>query len=230
MNESATIANMAIAAIAGYTLGALPVAYIAGRTRGINVFEVGSRQAGATNVFRAVSRKLGILVFLADSTKGLIAVLIGHSLGLDSGYLLIPAVAAVMGHWNSPFTRFKGGDGVSTLTGIGIGLIGDRRPAALRGRRRNLPRRPFQIRTSVSVGSDPRLHHVDDHRVRAVRTRQQRFDSGPEPRCRYWRYLSRTCHPGPQCGLPLQVQKLATRRGSGASPSGREPEGHPAGI
>ena len=124
MNETATIANMAIAAIVGYTLGALPVAYIAGRIKGINVLEVGSRQAGATNVFREVSRKLGILVFLADSTKGLIAVLIGQALGLDSGYLLIPAVAAIMGHWNSPFTRFKGGDGVSTLTGIGIGLIG----------------------------------------------------------------------------------------------------------
>ena len=124
MTESATIANMAIAAVAGYTLGALPVAYIAGRSKGVNIFEVGSRQAGATNVFREVSRKLGILVFLADSTKGLIAVLIGHALGLESGYLLIPAVAAVVGHWNSPFTRFKGGDGVSTLTGIGIGLIG----------------------------------------------------------------------------------------------------------
>ena len=123
MTESATIANMAIAAIAGYTLGALPVAYIAGRIGGVDVFEVGSRQAGATNVYREASKKLGAAVFLADSTKGLIAILLGRWLGLEGGWLLIPANAAVIGHWNSPFTRFKGGDGVSTLTGIGIGLI-----------------------------------------------------------------------------------------------------------
>ena len=123
MTESATIANMAVAAVAGYTLGALPVAYIAGRMNGVNVFEVGSRQAGATNVFREVSRKSGAAVFVADSLKGLIAIIISRELGLAGGFLLIPAVAAVLGHWNSPFTRFKGGDGVSTLTGIGIGLI-----------------------------------------------------------------------------------------------------------
>ena len=122
MTESTTIADLAISAIAGYTLGALPIAYVAGRLGGVDVFQVGSRQAGATNVFREVSRTFGIAVFFADSVKGLLAVLIGRLLGLEGGWLLLPASAAVLGHWNSPFTRFKGGDGVSTITGIAVGL------------------------------------------------------------------------------------------------------------
>ncbi len=117
-----TLADVAIATIVGYTLGALPIAYAAGRLAGVNIFEVGSRQAGATNVFREAGRPLGIGVFFLDSAKGLIAVLIARFMGLEGGWLLLPAIAALLGHWNSPFTRFKGGDGVSTLTGVGIGL------------------------------------------------------------------------------------------------------------
>ena len=147
MTESATIANVAIAAVVGYTLGALPVAYIAGRMKGVDVFAVGSRQAGATNVFREVSRKFGIAVFLADSLKGLIAILIARYLGLEGGWLLIPAVASVLGHWNSPFTRFKGGDGVSTLTGIGIGLI----PTAVA--------LPYVVVAVISLGGRTKFAH-----------------------------------------------------------------------
>ena len=178
MTESATIANMAIAAVAGYTLGALPVAYIAGRMNGVNVFEVGSRQAGATNVFREVSRKSGAAVFLADSLKGLFAILISRELGLEGGLLLIPAVAAVLGHWNSPFTRFKGGDGVFDADRNRNRPHSVRCCTTLRGRRRDLCGRPHEICPSVTMGGGTRLHHIDDHCVRAVPVCQQRFDSG----------------------------------------------------
>ena len=43
-------------------------------------------------------------------------------LGLDEVWLLLPASAVILGHWNSPFTRFRGGDGVSSLTGIVLGI------------------------------------------------------------------------------------------------------------
>ncbi|MDE0746003.1 MAG: glycerol-3-phosphate acyltransferase, partial [SAR202 cluster bacterium] len=38
--------------------------------------------------------------------------------------ILFPACAAIFGHWNSIFTRFKGGDGMAIAGGIAIGLFG----------------------------------------------------------------------------------------------------------
>ena len=122
MTDSFTIAELAVSAIIAYFLGSLPTAYVAGRLNGKDIFSIGSRQAGATNVWREVSRKAGIAVFLIDSTKGLIAMISARLLGLDGVWLLLPASAVILGHWNSPLTRFRGGDGVSSLTGVILGI------------------------------------------------------------------------------------------------------------
>ena len=37
--------------IISYLLGSIPVAFIAGKFYGVNIFNIGSKQAGATNVF-----------------------------------------------------------------------------------------------------------------------------------------------------------------------------------
>ena len=125
MDSAATLNTFLISAVIAYAMGAIPVAYIAGRIYGVNIFKVGSRQAGATNVFREVSRRAGLAVTIVDGIKGLIAIVLVRQLGLDGAELLIPALAVLIGHWNSPFTGFKGGDGVSSLVGttIGIGWI-----------------------------------------------------------------------------------------------------------
>lgn len=122
MIDDPTISILAVAAVIAYFLGSLPTAYLAGRLYGKDIFEVGTRQAGATNVWREVSRPLGILVFLIDSAKGLVAIIIARFIGLDGVWLLLPASAVILGHWNSPFTRFRGGDGVSSLTGVVLGI------------------------------------------------------------------------------------------------------------
>ncbi len=122
MTDASTIPVLAVAAVIGYFLGSLPIAYLAGRLYGKDIFSIGTRQAGATNVWREVSRPAGITVFLIDSAKGLAAILIARSLGLDEVQLLVPASAVILGHWNSPLTRFRGGDGVSSLTGVVLGI------------------------------------------------------------------------------------------------------------
>ncbi|MEX0762719.1 MAG: glycerol-3-phosphate acyltransferase [Dehalococcoidia bacterium] len=122
MNDNPTVAIIVFATLLGYTAGSLPTAYLLSRLKGVNIFEVGSRQAGATNVFREVSHTMGAAVFLIDAVKGLLAVLAARWLGMEGGLLLLPAFAVILGHWNSPMTRFKGGDGVSSLSGIGLGL------------------------------------------------------------------------------------------------------------
>lgn len=123
MSSEVTFITYVFAAAIAFGFGAVPVAYTIGRLNGINVFEVGSRQAGATNVWREVSRKQGFLVTLIDWIKGLTAILMARQLGLEGAELLVPAVAAVAGHWNSPFTKFKGGDGVVTLMGVSMGIV-----------------------------------------------------------------------------------------------------------
>jgi glycerol-3-phosphate acyltransferase PlsY len=103
-------------------MGAIPVAYTIGRINGINVFQVGSRQAGATNIWREVSRKQGVIVTAIDAIKGVSAILIARYMGLEGTELLVPTAAAIAGHWNSPMTKFRGGDGVVTLMGASLGI------------------------------------------------------------------------------------------------------------
>jgi acyl-phosphate glycerol 3-phosphate acyltransferase len=122
MTDASTISQLAIASVIAYFLGSLPTAYLAGKLYGKDIFSVGSRQAGATNVWREVSRTAGISVFFVDSAKGLIAIVIASWLGVEGASLMLPSSAVILGHWNSPFTRFRGGDGVSSLTGVVLGI------------------------------------------------------------------------------------------------------------
>ena len=122
MFDSPTVASVLTAVIVAYTLGALPSAYVAGRLHGVDIFTMGTGQAGATNVWRQISRRTGVAVFLCDAAKGLLAIVVAKWLGLTGAWVLLAALAAILGHWNSVFTRFKGGDGVSTWAGLIFGV------------------------------------------------------------------------------------------------------------
>ena len=73
-------------------------------------------------MWRQVSPRLGLTVFFCDAFKGLGAILLAKWIGLTGEWVLLAALAAVLGHWNSIFTRFKGGDGVSTWAGLIFGV------------------------------------------------------------------------------------------------------------
>jgi acyl phosphate:glycerol-3-phosphate acyltransferase len=122
MSTDVTFITFLVSAAIAFALGAVPVAYIVGKLNGVNIFEVGSRQAGATNVWREVSRKHGVIVSGIDVVKGTAAILVAQYMGLVGVELLVPAAAVVGGHWNSPFTKFKGGDGVATMMGAAVGI------------------------------------------------------------------------------------------------------------
>ena len=104
----------------GYLLGSIPVATLVSRRRSIDIFSTGTGLPGAANVFRQVGHKLGILVSAGDAAKGALAIVVASRLGMEGTWLLIPATAAIGGHWNSLFNRFRGGDGLATLMGITI--------------------------------------------------------------------------------------------------------------
>ncbi len=107
----------------GYALGSVPVAYLLARAWGVDIFSVGTGNPGAANVFRAVGRGPGSLVFLADAMKGAGAVLLARALGVAPELVVLAGAAAVVGHWYPLALRFRGGAGLATALGVGLGLL-----------------------------------------------------------------------------------------------------------
>jgi glycerol-3-phosphate acyltransferase PlsY len=103
--------------ILSYLIGCFSSAYFIGKLfKNMDIRVHGSGNAGATNAVRVLGKKLGVLTFLLDFIKGIIAVLIGYRLlGLNGG--LIAAICSVVGHDFPVFLGFKGGKGVATTIG-----------------------------------------------------------------------------------------------------------------
>ena len=136
----AVILPLLIAIVIGYLLGSLPFGYWVARSKGVNIFEVGSRNPGATNVRRVLGAGPGNLVFALDALKGALAASWGllrftgtreHHAWHDWEFIssrglegvawtelgVVGIVAALVGHGFSCFTHFRGGKGVATSVG-----------------------------------------------------------------------------------------------------------------
>ncbi|MCA9910293.1 MAG: glycerol-3-phosphate acyltransferase [Anaerolineae bacterium] len=110
--------------VLSYFLGAIPTAYVVGRLRNVNIFEVGSGNMGATNISRSLGLAWGILVWIVDSLKGIVAILLSVHI-LPSNPALastLAAIASVIGHnWSAIVAlitgTLRGGKGASTAWG-----------------------------------------------------------------------------------------------------------------
>ena len=119
MGEFFTSAPTLLLAVLGaYILGALPLADQLSRRYGVDIFSVGSGLAGASNVRRTVGRWPAYTVGTGDLVKGALAVLFAGLLGIEGPWVVVPAAAAIAGHWYSVFSGFRGGDGMATLAGV----------------------------------------------------------------------------------------------------------------
>jgi len=116
--------TLILACLVSYLFGALPFAYRISRRKGIDIFQTGTKLAGASNVLRNVGTKSAGFVLLFDVSKGILSVLVAETMGLEGFYLVLACCFALLGHWNSVFTSFKGGDGLAIGAGIAIGLFG----------------------------------------------------------------------------------------------------------
>lgn len=138
---SAVLLVLAIAFFA-YVLGSIPSGLLVSRSQGIDIREHGSGNIGATNVWRTMGKKFGLIAFLADVGKGVLAVLLakwlaahwpmtvslphGHSRVeyFDPGFAgITAAIGCILGHNFPPWLRFKGGKGVATSLGVIIGMM-----------------------------------------------------------------------------------------------------------
>lgn len=106
--------------IISYFIGNISFAYILGKIfTEKDVRDYGSGSAGATNALRVFGKKIGIMVFLGDVLKGIIAVTIGRMLAGQTGAYIAGAFV-IIGHNWPVLLNFKGGKGVATTIGVMI--------------------------------------------------------------------------------------------------------------
>jgi glycerol-3-phosphate acyltransferase PlsY len=118
--------NIVLAVIVAYLLGSIPSAYLAGKlSKGIDLRRHGSGNLGATNAYRVLGSQLAALVWIADTAKGVAAVLLLprlFALPVDSLWPIILGFVAIVGHSLPLFLGRGGGKGVATATGVFLAL------------------------------------------------------------------------------------------------------------
>ena len=116
---------------AAYLLGSIPFGVLLTRLfGGGDVRKSGSGNIGATNVARVAGPLPGILTLLFDVAKGATAVWLAGRVSNESAtWMMIAALAALLGHCFPVWLKFRGGKGVATAAGAFLVLC----PAALLG-------------------------------------------------------------------------------------------------
>lgn len=102
-------------AITGYLIGSVPVAWIITKlVKGEDLRQLGSGNIGVMNVGLSVARWAGVLVFLSEAIKGIIAVHLARELAGDQLSICLTVLATVAGTRWPVWLRFKGGRGNTT--------------------------------------------------------------------------------------------------------------------
>jgi glycerol-3-phosphate acyltransferase PlsY len=123
MFSASVFPELALSILAAYLIGSIPLAALISRIRGVDIFSTGTGLAGAANVLRNVGYIEGWIVFTGDAFKGIFSIFLASWLGISGEAILIPALATLVGHWKPFLTKFRGGDGLSTLVGITIAVM-----------------------------------------------------------------------------------------------------------
>ena len=115
--------------LGGYGCGLLQTSYIYGRMNGIDIREHGSGNAGTTNALRVLGKKAGLVVFLGDLCKAILAtvlarLIMGH---IDANniymYIAYAGLGTVLGHNFPCYLHFRGGKGIAATAGVIIGFL-----------------------------------------------------------------------------------------------------------
>ena len=103
-----------------YFIGTIPTAYVfVRRVTGKDIFTEGSGNPGALNTFEVTGdRRIGLLVMLLDTLKGVAAVLVARAITGDNFYAVsMAAVFVVLGHCYNIFFAGRGGRGLAPAAG-----------------------------------------------------------------------------------------------------------------
>lgn len=127
-----------IAALAiGYLFGTFQTGYIYGKLKGVDIRNYGSGNTGATNSLRTFGWKGGVITFVGDCIKAILAIvvvklLLGESFEENIQILeLYAGMGAVLGH-NFPFyLKFKGGKGIACTLAVAFAVCPGTVPVCL---------------------------------------------------------------------------------------------------
>lgn len=115
--------------VLGYAFGLFQTAYIIGKIHHIDIREYGSGNSGATNALRVLGKRAGLMVYVGDCMKCIIACLIArlvfNQIAYDMTLLMViyTGLGVVLGHIFPFYMGFKGGKGISAISGAIISLL-----------------------------------------------------------------------------------------------------------
>ncbi|WP_099467672.1 glycerol-3-phosphate 1-O-acyltransferase PlsY [Konateibacter massiliensis] len=114
----------------GYVCGLFQTGYIYGKIKHVDIRQMGSGNAGTTNALRTLGFKAGLITFLGDCLKAVLAAFVVRKLFGSSNQDITPllvmyaGLGTVLGH-NFPFyLGFKGGKGIAATAGMILSFNG----------------------------------------------------------------------------------------------------------
>ena len=117
------ITQIILSCISAYVIGSIPFALIVGKVfYNTDIRTLGSGNLGTTNTFRCLGKKAGVIVFICDVSKGIIATFLPTLMLGRVDFLSIFGAFAMIGHVFPIFANFKGGKAVATGSGVFIFL------------------------------------------------------------------------------------------------------------
>ncbi len=108
----------------GYVCGLFQTGFIYGKIMHIDIRQHGSGNAGTTNALRTLGIKAGLITFLGDSLKAVLAAFIVRKLFGEQYSDMMPLLilysgfGTVLGHNFPCYLKFKGGKGIAASAGM----------------------------------------------------------------------------------------------------------------
>lgn len=109
-----------LCAVIGYLLGSISTGILYSKyCLGKDVRTAGSNNSGASNMLRVHGLKPGIITFVGDCFKAIVAIVAGKLIGSHNG-ALIAGLFVVLGHNWPVFFSFQGGKGIACCSAVFI--------------------------------------------------------------------------------------------------------------
>ncbi len=112
-----------IAVVIGYALGNFTTGYFLGKKENIDIQKEGSGGVGMTNTMRTLGKKAGIITFVVDYLKCVVAMFIVYFIFRNQVdyigiYMIYAGIGTILGHNFPVILKFKGGKGIACSAGL----------------------------------------------------------------------------------------------------------------